>query len=354
MASGRRTIKDVARLAGVSLGSASRALSGAENVSEDTIARVQRAAASLRYRPNHAARSLRSRSTKTIGCMFSDMTNPLYAKLFDMLETRLEREGYMTLISNTSNQLDREIRSLKLLAERGLDALIVAPAHERNRELNDLLQQLPMPYLVLDRELLVKADTIFFDHAGGLARVVDHFAELGHKRIGLVTANLKSRPGRRRIAAFKTAMKANDLKVIDDNLVLPPSSMSSAFDDVVRLLSRKDRPTALVVQGTGVLSSTLNAISVLGLRIPDDLSLVSIGRADFIQHHVPAITTLRVDYERLSNEIAEHLFERLGNGNGHSTSRKQPPPLRRLFPYVFEERASTAPPRKVKVFAPAV
>jgi LacI family transcriptional regulator len=341
MASGRRTIKDVAKLAGVSLGSASRALSGADNVSEDTIARVKRAAASLRYRPNHAARSLRSRSTKTIGCMFSDLSNPLYARLFGTLEDRLAREGYMTLISNTSNQLDREIRTLKLFAERGLDAVIIAPAHERNRELNETIEQLPMPYIILDREMLVKADTILFDHASGIGQVIDHFAELGHKAIGLVTANLKSRPGRRRIAAFKSAVRAHGLPVRDENLVLPESSMSSAYDDVIKMLSRKDRPTAVLVQGTGVLSSTLNAIATLGLRIPQDISLVSIGRADFILNHVPAISTLRIDYQKLSEEITERLFERLGNGHG----RKRP--LRRLFPYVLEVRgSSTAPPRQ--------
>jgi LacI family transcriptional regulator len=341
MASGRRTIKDVARLAGVSLGSASRALSGATNVSEDTVERVQKAAASLRYRPNHAARSLRSRSTKTIGCMFSDLSNPLYARLFGTLEDRLAREGYMTLISNTSNQLDREIRTLKMFSERGIDALIIAPSNERNRELNEFIEQLSMPYIILDREILVKGDTILFDHASGIADVVEHFSGLGHNNIGLVTANLKSRPGRRRIAAFKTAMRAHRLKVGESNLVLPENSMSSAYDDVIKMLSRKDRPTAVIVQGTGVLSSTLNAISQLGLRIPQDISLVSIGRADFILNHVPAISTLRIDYERLCNEITARLFERLGNGG----NRKQP--LRRLFPYVLEVRgSSTSPPGK--------
>ena len=92
MKTGRRTIKDVARLAGVSLGSTSRALSGAANVSEAMIERVRRAAASLGYSPNHAARSLRSRNTKTIGCMFSDMSNPLYARLFCTLEEGLARD----------------------------------------------------------------------------------------------------------------------------------------------------------------------------------------------------------------------------------------------------------------------
>ena len=77
----------------------------------------------------------------------------------------------------------------------------------------------------------------------------------------------------------------------------------------------------------------------LGLRMPHDISLVSIGRADFILNHVPAISTLRVDYEKLSEEITARLFERLANGSG----RKRP--LRRLFPYVFEVRgSSTAPP----------
>lgn len=340
MKTGQRTIKDVAKLAGVSLGSASRALSGATNVSEATLKRVQRAAASLGYRPNHAARSLRSRSTKTIGCMFSDLSNPLYARLFGTLEDRLAREGYMTLISNTANKIDREIRTLKLFVERGLDALIVAPSHERNADLNDLLRQLPMPCIVLDRELLIETDTILFDHSKGLAQVVQHLATLGHKRIGLVTANLKSRPGRRRIAAFKAALRAQKLAVRPEHLVLPESSMSSAYDDVVAMLSRKNRPTAIVVQGTGILSSTLNAIARLGLRIPDDVSLVSIGRADFIENHIPAITTLRIDYERLSTEISEHLFALLDK----TTARKRP--LRRLFPYAFEVRDSSAAPRK--------
>jgi LacI family transcriptional regulator len=163
---------------------------------------------------------------------------------------------------------------------------------------------------------------------------------LGHERIGLVTANLKSRPGRRRIAAFKAAVRAHGLTVDDGNLVLPAHSMSSAYDDVIKMLSRKDRPTAIIVQGTGVLSSTLNALAHLGLRIPQDLSLVSIGRADFILNHVPAISTLRIDYETLSNEITARLFERLGNGNGRK------PMLRRLFPYVLElADSSSAPPQ---------
>jgi LacI family transcriptional regulator len=89
-----------------------------------------------------------------------------------------------------------------------------------------------------------------------------------------------------------------------------------------------------------VLSSTLNAIATLGLRIPQDISLVSIGRADFILNHVPAISTLRIDYQKLSEEITERLFERLGSGHG----RKRP--LRRLFPYVLEVcGSSAAPPR---------
>ena len=195
-----------------------------------------------------------------------------------------------------------------------------------------------MPYIVLDREMLVKSDTILFDHAAGVTDVVDHLAGLGHERIGLVTANLKSRPGRRRITAFKTAVRAHGLPVDDGNLVLPESSMSSAYDDVVRMLSRKNRPTGIIVQGTGVLSSTMNAIAQLGLSIPEDISLVSIGRADFILNHVPAISTLRIDYETLSNEITARLFERLANGNG----RKQM--LRRLFPYVLEVRGSSTAP----------
>jgi LacI family transcriptional regulator len=106
------------------------------------------------------------------------------------------------------------------------------------------------------------------------------------------------------------------------------------------MLSRKNRPTAIVVQGTGILSSTLNAIAQLGLRIPDDISLVSIGHADFIKNHVPAITNLHIDYERLSAEIPERLFALLDK------KARRERPSRLLFPYVFEVSGSTAAPRR--------
>ena len=97
------SIRDVAELAGVSLGSASRVINKVENVTPDTRERVERAIAQLGYRPNHAAQSLRLRSPRTFGCMLTDVTHPLYGKLFNAVEERFRRAGYMVLLANSLN-----------------------------------------------------------------------------------------------------------------------------------------------------------------------------------------------------------------------------------------------------------
>jgi len=334
-------LKDVAALAGVSLGSASRALNGAGNISPDILRRVQEASTTLGYRPNHAARALRSRSTRTVGCMVSDIANPLYGRLFRTLEDRLAHSGYLMLVSSTANELDRERRTLSLFAERAMDAVIIAPGHERNAGLNAQVAALPMPVISLDRDLRTAAASILFEHREGLQAVVEYLASLGHRRLSLIAAGLRSRPGRERLRGFRQALRLAGLPSEEDLLVLPSTSMSPVFDEVRALLSRPDRPTGLIVQGTNILSSTLNAISHLGLRIPEDVSLVTIGCPDFARYHVPAFTTLRVDAVKLSDEIAEQLLARLADpGNS--------PRLRHILPLHLDQGASCAPPRRTK------
>ena len=102
------SIKDVAELAGVSLGSASRVINKASNVTAETREKVEQAIAALGYRPNHAAQSLRLRNTRTVGCLLTDVSNPLYANLFRAFEERMRAAGYMTLLANSLNLPDRD------------------------------------------------------------------------------------------------------------------------------------------------------------------------------------------------------------------------------------------------------
>jgi LacI family transcriptional regulator len=312
------SIRDVAELAGVSLGSASRVINKVANVSAATREKVEAAIAALGYRPNHAAQSLRLRSTRTIGCLLSDVTNPLYAKLFRALEERLRAAGYMMLLANSLNLAEREIEILGTFKSRGMDGVLIAPGNERDPRVVAVIRELGIPTVILDRDMDTGSDCVLFDHVPGMKRVVAHLARLGHQRIALIVSQSANRPMRRRIEGFRSGHKAQGLALDDTLIVQLPHAMIPAYEAVHTLLQRADRPTALVVMGTNALSDTLNAINACGLRMPHDISVVSIGDPDFAAHHAPPISSLRVDLDQVAALGSELLLTRMRGQAGEA------------------------------------
>lgn len=332
------SIRDVAALAGTSVGSASRVINGATNVTPEVRARVERAIAALHYRPNHAAQALRSRSSKTIGCMFSDVTNPLYARAFRALEARFFSAGYMLLLANGLNDAEREISILNTFQLRGMDGVIVAPGNERDEGVLAAVQHLSMPVVIYDRDMNVNVDTVLYDHVKGIKTAINHLMTLGHTRIALVLWQAKSRAVRRRIEGYKAAFKAAGLPV-PNLLVQGPTPTSSAYDAITDMLKKANAPTAIIAQGTQTLSSTLRAISVAGKRVPDDISVIGIGDTDFAENYDPPLTVLRTPVESVADCASAMLLERIQARNG-----EQPPmPRSNVFPYTLIERQSCGP-----------
>lgn len=335
-------IRDVAARAGVSLGSASRVINGAPDVAPELRERVQAAIAALGWQPNHAARSLRLRATRTIGCMLTDVTNPLYGQLFHALEERLRAAGYVVLLANSLNQPEREVDILATFAARGMDGVVAAPGNERHPAVQRALRALPMPVVVLDRDIGAGRDRVLFDHAAGMQAVVGHLAGLGHRRIALVLSQALGRPMRRRIEGFRAAVAAHGLDGDESLIVQLPTAMSSSFGAVSLLLARRARPTAMVVLGTHILLEALNAVATQRLAIPHDLSLVSLGDPDFARSYTPPISALRIDTRQAAEQAVALLLDRIRAGGaagaGHDVQ---------LVPD-FVVRQSCAPPAAVR------
>ncbi len=335
------SIRDVAELAGVSLGSASRVINKVANVSAETRGKVEQAIATLGYRPNHAAQSLRLRSTRTIGCLLTDVTNPLYAKLFRALEERMRAAGYMMLLANSLNLVEREIDILGTFKSRGMDGVLIAPGSERDPQVLAAIRELGIPTVILDRDMATPTDCVLFEHVPGMKRVVAHLAGLGHQRMALIVSQSTNRPIRRRIEGFRSGHKAQGLALDEDLIVQLPHAMSPAYEAVHRLLQRADRPTAIVAMGTNILNDTLNAISACHLRIPQDISVVSIGDPDFAAHHLPPIATLRVDLDQVAERGSQLLLSRMRGEAGDA-------PRTVHVANTFVERVSCGPaPKRV-------
>ena len=333
---GKASIKDVATLAGVSLGSVSRVINNVENVSPEVRQCVERAMRELDYQVNHAAKTLRSRSSSTVGCMLTDVSNPLYARLYGSFEAKLRKAGYMVLLANSLNDPQRELEILSMFKSRRMDGALIAPGNERDPAILEAVEKLGMPVVILDRDMDVEQDQLLFDHGRGMREAVRHLASLGHRDIGLLVAGTQNRPMRRRIEGFKAGLKANGLATRPEHLVRLATSTSPAFEEVTRLLEGRVRPTALVTLGTSVLADVLNAIAAQGLRIPQDISLVTMGDPDFARSHRPPISSVTINLDLVVEDGARMLLERM-------REMTDAPPRRVIVPTQFVLRGSCGP-----------
>lgn len=305
------SVHDVAREAGVSIGSVSRVLNGGPYTSADLVARVTAAVRKLGYQPDAKAQSLRRGSSRTIGCLVTDIANPLYAACVSALETRLAADGYMMLLACSQYDAGREVELLKLFEARGMDGLVVATLSESDGPTLQALRALRMPAVVLDRELDLKQDFVLVDHRAGVVNAVQYLASLGHRRIALFTPGLDLRPGRERAAGYREAHKALGLKV-DEQLVRGFSNqIHTSYDEMSQLLRLKDRPTAIIALGNRILSGALRAMHEAGLTMGQDMSVVAIGSDSVNEFAFPPATLIRFDVEAFGKVAAEVLLERL-------------------------------------------
>jgi len=333
------SIRDVAEHAGVSLGSASRVINGAANVKPALRERVLAAIEALGYRPNHAAQSLRRQHTRTIGCLLTDVTHPLYGQLFHALEERFRKAGYVTLLANSLNRPEREVEILQTFRSRGMDGVVAAPGNERMPAVSEALRQLGMPTVVLDRDMAADLDRVQFDHGPGMRAVVAHLAQLGHRRLALVLTQSANRPMLRRIDAFRAGLAAAGLAPEDGTVLRLPSAMSPAYGELSLLLAQRPRPTALIVLGTSILHEALNAIAARRWRIPQDISVVSIGDPDFARSYSPPLSALRVDLDRVAEQASTMLLARLAGG-----ADRPPQTVKVATDYIQRQSCGPVPP----------
>ncbi len=314
----RITIREVAKEAGVSLGTASRAMNRSGRVSEKAVIAVSKAARKLGYEPDVIARSMRTRSTNVVGILVSNLSNPLYATMITAAETTLQAAGYSLLVANTHNDKTREKALIDVFRARRIDALILGPCQT---ESPDMIRRLDaeMPVVALDREFGETSTGVHVDHYSGALDATRYMLNLGHTRIALMTTGSDLRPGRERIAGFIEAYRERGLKPSPGLIRSEKSSMEFAFSEALSLLSAKERPTAFICLGTRILAGVLQALRHSGQKVPEDISVISIGDTDLSQLFTPSITTLNWDLNIVGTTAAQMILKQLDQRN-----RKEP------------------------------
>lgn len=315
------TIRDVAAVSGVSVGTVSRCLNAPDTVRAVTLEKVRAAIQELGFQPDARAQNMRLRHTLTVGIIVNDILNPIHAMVFKGAEAELREHGYWLHLVNTGGKARQEAEAIDLLQHGRVDGLLMTINSEQDPRCIERLETLRVPSVLLDREIALETDAVRTDHASGMQQAVDYLLDLGHRRIALITAGTQILPGRERIRGFTQAFTSRGLPVPSDLIRAQSLSADFGFRETIDLLRGADPPTAIVAGGNQLLPGVLRAIEQQGLSIPKDLSLVTCDRTDLASVYAGSITTIERDIYEIGRTAAQLLLERLSGPPGRPARR---------------------------------
>jgi DNA-binding LacI/PurR family transcriptional regulator len=324
------TVTEVAAAAGVSVATAARALGGYGSVSAGSRERVMAAAKSLGYRPNMVARSMITKTTHTVGVVIADIENPFFLKALRGITDQLAEAGYDALLANTDEDVDREVRSLSVMAARQVDGLIVTPTEASDDiELQSLIAR-GIPVVLLDRpNSRLAADSVGLRNAQAAARATEFLIEHGHRRIALVTGSGPEEgrflldPNPRRLEALTattTGVRAQGYRraIAQHNLEFRPEYISTtgfrgedAYKATLQFFDLAEPPTAIITFDSLLAVGVLQAFAHLGVTCPNDCSLISFDDPDWATIIDPPLTVLSQPVYELGLRAASLLLRRM-------------------------------------------
>jgi len=289
------------------------------------------------YRPNISARGMRPGTTGAVGLIVSDISNPLFAAVAKAADTALSPRGYALMIANSANDADHEAELISAFRQRRLDGLIIAAANEGAGGLGDRIGSFQASVL-LDREVPgSRCDAVLSDHGAGLAEALGHLTGLGHRRIALIAGTPAQRGSRVRIETFNAEL--DRLRIpLDPSLCMSGGmTVEDGYRAVGELLALDEPPTAIIAGNNQLFAGFFGAIRDIGLRIPEDLSVVACEETELTAFHAPPLDVIRRDMDALGRTAAELLLARL-----ETPGRRR---RQEVLPTTFEARGSSAAPR---------
>lgn len=312
----------IAQQAGVSRTTVSFVLNGRKDcgIPAGTRDRVLRVAAELGYRPNGVARSLVTGKTGAFGVIVSNLSSSFTSQILDGLQDVCGERGYRLLLARSKNDGEMEVRQAELLLEQRVDAIVSigsAVASERTVEWLEQAARLGVPSLLIDKAITgVPVDTVVTDDHSGAAAAVRHLLDLGHRRIGYLSAGTGSTPALQRLSGYRAALAAAGIPA-EEKLVAGESFLlRHAAPAIEALLLQREPPTALFAANDYLAAAVLDFAAERDLRVPEDLALVGFGNVQLA--HYLRLTTVHQSPDLLGRRAAEQLFARLADATSRA------------------------------------
>lgn len=316
------TIKDVAKLAGVSPSTISKYMNGG-NVRTENVESIRSAIAALDYRVNPFARNLKTQRSRSIGVLLPDISAPFFGNVLTAMDKVFRDHGYHTLIScyQANHGLERD--NLRFLVSTGIDGLIYAPEDLSVEEFYELTGNSGIPTVQMDRALQgLSTDTVLVDNSEAVYTAVTHLGNCNHRRIAIITGPKSVYSAKERLVGYLRAL--SDLGILyDDQLVISDQNeFATGYRGFQTLMNLSDRPTAVFTTNHDITMGFLTAAREKGLRIPEDVGIFGFDCVEICSMMNPPIPVVHQPESEIGQIAAQYLIERIEGFTGPARNTK--------------------------------
>ena len=331
-------LEDIARAAGVSTATASRALNNPDSVSEALRKKVSAKVSELGYVPSGAARALASNRSFTVGAVIPTLNNAIFAESISAFEAALSANGYTLLVTVSNYNQENESEQIRRLLERGVDALmIVGLDHLEGSWV--LMERTRCPVVAIwGHAANTRIPCMGFDNADAAARAIDHLIARGHTRIAMIAgiSQGNDRAAARRLGV-EGALRRHGLPVDPALFIEQAYSHANGRKAFADLMQQNDPPTAIMCGNDVLAMGAIFEAQARGIMIPDEVSIIGFDNLPITEHLQPALTTLDVPSRQMGEAAAEAIVDYLRDGT---------PIVSRTFHAPLLERGTTSAPAR--------
>ena len=319
------SIKDIAKICGVSVATVSKALNDKKDIGEETKKHIKEVAKEHGYFPQYYARAIRMNKSFNIGVLFIDesasgLTHDYFANILNSFKVTAESKGYDITFINSNKKHKKSKTYLEHCRCRGLDGVMIACIDFYNPEVRELVES-DIPVVTIDFEF-PQCLSVISDNAVGMRKLVEYILSMGHKKIAYITGDSTSVVTDIRIKGLKDTMEEHGIEM-PESWILPSEyrNLKKAAEYTRELLKREDKPTCIIYSDDYSAVGGIAAIESMGLKIPEDISVAGYDDIFIASQLQPRLTTVRQDTERIGMKAAEQLIKLI---EGHKTKLSPP------------------------------
>lgn len=320
----QKTIRNVAKAAGVSATTVSRVFSGKGYVSEEMRRRVLAVAGEWEYRPKAYKKQVRPVFCSAVGVVIPDICNRYYMEVIHGMEGVLGPQGVEVLICNTDEDPRKEARCLSALQKAGVGGIIAVPVSDTEQYNAQRLVELSesgMPVVLLDRDVRGGSlDGVFMDNFNSAYQSVREFIKNGHRHIALIAGPLTSTSGLARLEGYTAALKEHGIPLRGEYIFHGDFKFDQAYGLTAELLKKRLPVTGIFASNSRMAAGCLAALSEQGIKVPEDMAFISCGR---LEDNLSRISFVCYPTQEIGEECARILLERMHLGKRAKAAKKR-------------------------------